>query len=60
MSFHLASNEKLEVKSKKLKSATSWHKIFKSLVDKNGWHKDGIEKAGLLQYYRGDGAVSGS
>jgi hypothetical protein len=32
----------------KLKSCTSWHKIFKTMVDMHGWHKEGLEKSGLL------------
>eukprot|EP00747_Dinoflagellata_sp_TGD_P148122 gnl/TRDRNA2_/TRDRNA2_176878_c0_seq2.p1 gnl/TRDRNA2_/TRDRNA2_176878_c0~~gnl/TRDRNA2_/TRDRNA2_176878_c0_seq2.p1 ORF type:complete len:554 (-),score=123.56 gnl/TRDRNA2_/TRDRNA2_176878_c0_seq2:148-1809(-) len=32
----------------KLKTCTSWHKIFKTMVDMHGWHKEGLEKAGLL------------
>jgi hypothetical protein len=32
----------------KLKSMTSWFKIFKTMADMNGWHKDSMTKAGLL------------
>eukprot|EP01062_Namystynia_karyoxenos_P053378 TRINITY_DN4320_c0_g1_i1.p1 TRINITY_DN4320_c0_g1~~TRINITY_DN4320_c0_g1_i1.p1 ORF type:complete len:509 (+),score=204.58 TRINITY_DN4320_c0_g1_i1:86-1612(+) len=32
----------------KLRSMTSWHKIFAKMGDMHDWHKDGMEKAGLL------------
>merc|ERR1712206_49110 len=34
--------------AKKLKSATSWHGIFKTMCDMYGWHKEGLEKLGLV------------
>merc|ERR1712176_764329 len=32
----------------KLKSATSWHKIFAAMVQMHDWHKAQMEKEGLL------------
>merc|ERR1719487_1922254 len=32
----------------KLRSCSSWHKIFKTMCEIHGWHKEGLEKAGLL------------
>merc|ERR1712176_343792 len=33
---------------KKLKSATSWFKIFGTMCEMHGWHKDQLQKTGLL------------
>merc|ERR1711971_352865 len=34
--------------AKKLKSATSWHGIFATMCDMYGWHKEELEKLGLV------------
>eukprot|EP00928_Gymnodinium_smaydae_P060706 TRINITY_DN4444_c0_g1_i1.p1 TRINITY_DN4444_c0_g1~~TRINITY_DN4444_c0_g1_i1.p1 ORF type:complete len:383 (-),score=104.27 TRINITY_DN4444_c0_g1_i1:183-1160(-) len=34
--------------AKKLKSATSWHGIFKTMCDMYGWHKEELEQLGLI------------
>jgi len=34
--------------AKKLKSATSWHGIFKAMIAMYGWHKEELEKLGLV------------
>jgi len=34
--------------AKKLKSATSWHGIFAKMCDMYGWHKEELEKLGLV------------
>jgi hypothetical protein len=34
--------------AKKLKSATSWHSIFKAMLDMYGWHKEELEKLGMV------------
>jgi len=37
-----------DAEAKKLKSATSWHGIFKTMCDMYGWHKEELEKLGLV------------
>jgi len=32
----------------KLKSCTSWHKIFAAMLEMHGWHKEELDKLGLL------------
>merc|ERR1712107_367759 len=34
--------------AKKLKSATSWFKIFGTMCEMHGWHKEQLEATGLL------------
>jgi len=33
---------------KKLKSCTSWHKIFAAIIQMNEWHKEKLEELGML------------
>jgi len=34
--------------AKKLKSCTSWHKIFEAMLQMHDWHKDELDKLGML------------
>merc|ERR1719456_404909 len=34
--------------AKKLKSCTSWHAIFKAMIEMYGWHKEELEKLGMV------------
>jgi len=34
--------------AKKLKSCTSWHGIFAKMIEMYGWHKEDLEKLGLI------------
>jgi hypothetical protein len=34
--------------AKKLKSCSSWHKIFQAMIQMYGWHKEELEKLGMV------------
>merc|ERR1712186_151764 len=46
--FWSAPSGEEDAAAKKLKSATSWHGIFKAMIQMYGWHKDDLEKLGFV------------
>jgi len=46
--FWSAPSGEEDAAAKKLKSATSWHGIFKAMIAMYGWHKEELEKLGLV------------